>query len=77
MGKFSEWAEKNLREGDTVVSETTANVWDIYNIVAPLVTRAVVAHAGAFCRSLTVRPTASGRWNTSASSRSPPGWMCG
>jgi transposase len=30
-----------------VVIETTTNVWDIYDIVAPLVTRAVVAHAGA------------------------------
>ena len=37
----------NLRAGDAVVIETTTNVWDIYDIVAPLVTRAVVAHAGA------------------------------
>ena len=47
MGKFREWAEKNLRAGDAVVLETTTNVWDIYDIVSPLVTRAVVAHAGA------------------------------
>lgn len=47
MEKFREWAESNLRGGDAVVIETTTNVWDIYDIVAPLVTRAVVAHAGA------------------------------
>ncbi len=47
MIHFRSWAAKNLREGDAVVIETTTNVWDIYDIVAPLVTRAVVAHAGA------------------------------
>jgi transposase len=47
MAKFREWASANLREGDAVVLETTTNVWDIYDIVAPLVTRTVVAHAGA------------------------------
>lgn len=45
--KFRAWAAANLRAGDAVVLETTTNVWDIYDIVAPLVTRAVVAHAGA------------------------------
>ena len=47
MGRLREWATANLCEGDAVVLETTTNVWDIYDIVAPLVTRAVVAHAGA------------------------------
>lgn len=47
MAKFREWAGANLREGDAVVIETTTNVWDIYDIVAPLSTRTVVAHAGA------------------------------
>jgi len=47
MVKFREWASANLREGDAVVIETTTNVWDIYDIVAPLTTRTVVAHAGA------------------------------
>jgi len=47
MTKFREWATANLREGDAVVIETTTNVWDIYDIVAPLVTRTAVAHAGA------------------------------
>ena len=47
MVKFAEWAIANLQEGDAVVLETTTNVWEIYDIVAPQVTRTVVAHAGA------------------------------
>jgi transposase len=47
MAKFREWATANLQAGDAVVIETTTNVWDIYDIVAPLTTRTVVAHAGA------------------------------
>jgi transposase len=47
MLHFRTWATNNLRPGDAVVIETTTNVWDIYDIVAPLVTRTVVAHAGA------------------------------
>ena len=47
MTKFRAWAKNNLQTGDAVVIETTTNVWDIYDIVAPLVTRTVVAHAGA------------------------------
>ena len=47
MGKFREWASANLRAGDALVIETTTNVWDLYDLVAPLVTRALVAHAGA------------------------------
>jgi len=47
MAKFREWASANLQAGDAVVIETTTNVWDIYDIVAPLTTRTVVAHAGA------------------------------
>ena len=38
MLRFRNWAAANLRDGDAVVIETTTNVWDIYNIVAPLVT---------------------------------------
>jgi len=45
--KFREWATANLHAGDAVVIETTTNVWDLYDIVAPLVTRTAVAHAGA------------------------------
>jgi len=47
MAQFRTWAMNNLRAGDAVVIETTTNVWDIYDIVAPLVTRTVVANAGA------------------------------
>jgi transposase len=47
MQQFRKWAGNNLCVGDAVVIETTTNVWDIYDIVAPLVTRPVVAHAGA------------------------------
>jgi transposase len=44
--KFRQWAAANLCQGDAVVLETTTNVWDIYDIVAPLVNYVVVAHAG-------------------------------
>jgi hypothetical protein len=46
MEKFREWAAANLRAGDAAVIETTMNVWDVYDIVAPLVSYPVVAHAG-------------------------------
>ena len=45
MPRFRDWAEKNLKPGDAVVIETTGSVWDIYDIVAPLVSKTVVAHA--------------------------------
>jgi transposase len=60
MIHFRAWAAQNLRTGDAVVIETTTNVWDIYDIVAPLVTRTVVAHAGA------VRQIAEARVKTDA-----------
>jgi transposase len=47
MAKLPAWVIANLQEGDAVVLETTTNVWDIYDIVAPQATRTVVAHAGA------------------------------
>lgn len=43
--KFPEWAKKNIRSGDIVVLETTTNVWAIYDIVAPLASRVLVANA--------------------------------
>ena len=46
MEKLREWAAANLRKGDAAVIETTTNVWDVYDIVAPLVSYVVVAHAG-------------------------------
>ena len=47
MMHFRSWAAGNLQAGDAVVIETTTNVWDIYDIVAPFVSQTVVAHAGA------------------------------
>lgn len=44
MERFRNWAEKNLRVNDEVVLEATTNTWDIYDTVAPLVARVVVAH---------------------------------
>ncbi len=46
MSRFRDWSIKNLKKGDAVVIETTSNVWDIYDIVSPLVTKTLVAHAG-------------------------------
>jgi transposase len=43
--KFPEWAKKNICQGDIVVLETTTNVWTIYDIVAPLASRVLVANA--------------------------------
>lgn len=45
--KLREWAAANLRKGDAMILEATTNVWDVYDIVAPLVNYTVVAHAGA------------------------------
>src|SRR3989304_1813643 len=47
MGRCREWAMKYRSKGDAVVIETTTNVWEIHDVVQPLVGRAVVAHAGA------------------------------
>ncbi|MBU4509301.1 MAG: transposase [Gammaproteobacteria bacterium] len=46
MPHFRDWAARNLKPGDAVVIEATGNTWDIYDIVAPLVTKTLVAHAG-------------------------------
>ena len=43
--KFPEWAQKNLRKGDIVILETTTNVWETYDIIAPLVGCVLVANA--------------------------------
>src|SRR6266508_4734550 len=43
--KFGEWAKKNIRTGDIVVLETTTNVWVVYDIVAALASRVLVANA--------------------------------
>ena len=43
--KFPEWAKKNVLAGDSVVLETTTNVWAVYDILAPLASRVLVANA--------------------------------
>jgi hypothetical protein len=43
LEKFCEWAQANLQPGDAAIIETTTNVWDVYDIVAPLVRYVVVA----------------------------------
>ena len=45
IANFPAWAQQNLREGDIVILETTTNVWETYDIVAPLVSRVLVANA--------------------------------
>ncbi len=45
MTRFREWAAQNFKPDDAVVVEATGSVWDIYDIVAPLVRRTVVANA--------------------------------
>ena len=45
MSRFRDWALKNLKPGDALVLETTSNVWDIYDVVSPLVTKTLVANA--------------------------------
>jgi len=45
--KYPEWAARNLRQGDIVILETTTNVWETYDVVAPLVSRVLVANAAA------------------------------
>ena len=44
MERFKTWAEQNLRKTDEVVLDATTNTWDVYDIIAPLVQRVVVAH---------------------------------
>ena len=44
MERFKRWAESNLRKSDEVVLEATTNTWDVYDTIAPLVKRIVVAH---------------------------------
>jgi hypothetical protein len=47
LEKFQEWSVKNLDQGDIVILETTMNVWATYDVVAPLVSRVLVANASA------------------------------
>ena len=44
MERFKRWAQENLRQTDEVVLEATTNTWDVYDTIAVLVKRVVVAH---------------------------------
>ena len=44
MARFRTWVTQNLRATDEVVLEATTNTWDIYDMIAPLVGKVVVAH---------------------------------
>jgi transposase len=45
ISRFSEWAQKHLKPTDAAVIEATVNTWTLYDIIAPLVGKAVVANA--------------------------------
>lgn len=44
MSRFPEWVQKNLKPTDAVVIESTSNAWDIYDLIAPLAAKTVVAN---------------------------------
>lgn len=44
LSKLEDWASKHLRPTDEVVLEATTNAWFVYDLLQPLVARAVVAH---------------------------------
>ena len=44
MSRFPEWVLKNLKPTDAVVIESTSNAWEIYDLIAPLVAKIVVAN---------------------------------
>ena len=44
MSRFPEWAQKNLTLSDAVVIESTSNAWEIYDLIDPLVSKALVAN---------------------------------
>ena len=44
MSRLPEWVQKNLTPADSVVIESTSNAWEIYDLINPLVAKAVVAN---------------------------------
>jgi len=44
MSRLPAWLQKNLSPTDAVVIESTSNAWDIYDLIHPLVAKAVVAN---------------------------------
>ncbi|MEW6718677.1 MAG: transposase, partial [Chloroflexota bacterium] len=45
IGELAAWARTNLRPTDQVVIEATSSAWAVHDLLAPLVTRCVVADA--------------------------------
>ncbi|MDL1945056.1 hypothetical protein FBQ99_22295 [Chloroflexi bacterium CFX2] len=73
MAKFREWARANLHEGDEAALETTTNVWDIYDTVALLASRTLVAHARAVRRCEACRSAGQDRQGGCQTSDPPAG----
>ena len=44
MSRFPAWVQKNLKPSDAVVIESTSNAWEIYDLIAPLVAKTIVAN---------------------------------
>jgi transposase len=44
IGEFEAWAGKNLRPTDSIALEATANAWDLFDQLQPLVASVSVAH---------------------------------
>ena len=44
MSRFPEWVQKNLKPTDALVLESTSNAWEIYDLISPLVAKALVAN---------------------------------
>jgi len=44
MPRFPKWVQKNLKPSDMVVLESTSNAWEIYDLISPLVAKAIVAN---------------------------------
>ena len=44
MSRFPEWVLMNLRPTDAVVIESTSNAWVIYDLIAPIAAKTVVAN---------------------------------
>lgn len=45
IGELAAWAKTNLRPTDQIVIEATSSAWTVHDLLAPLVTRCVVADA--------------------------------
>jgi len=44
LAEFRDWARRQLRPTDAVVLEASTNAWFVYDLLEPLVVRAIVVH---------------------------------